>query len=880
MKRIDYPSALIYWIIIGCLSLSSLNANGSEASSPKVSGNPVKPDQIEFYYNAKGLVIKIEVKKAQNQGREVIELSPLGRLKQIGWYGNEELFSGYRLVWNAQDELALSYLYQGAPSPIDSQDIWQNNTDLAGRIQALAYDSITIDLSGLDSLCSFYLSSNISSAYREEPSKESAEGVVLGEDLANIPIESDEPSAKSWTERVSSIRINHLETLAQHWLWLQQYTQLDDSLQQIAPKLLANKEMIGGPNAMRIDSLNAQLNQAVPKMDLPTYILQLQSILKEFQSMEIAWQQQQKNQALLDKYLDKIEVRLPQFSQKLYELEYPRLQSNLQANTALLHREEELDAALHSLEIYLAMLDSSINLNKEVEMQWSKLAQVVGNADDEKNPNRDLLPLEFKQNYETCENLSCAFVHLKELLTKVEESLTISEEVTRYVTLFNGDFTRLGEQYLQRYPTIYKKEFKPLMEKVESFQKSSWIREKYELGKQLSDTLPYYREGLQYFSRIDSMIDHEFTLLKSELTKVDRSVYKGEIPAIENSIKSYKVGSTVSLKRIAGEDCESKIRLTQLALENYQSQHETLTTNLQKLVSDYQKDFPPLYKGAIKDLEKKYSDYEGIEQLSRRMEVGLLLMKEVHHFDSLYHELSFQSKLLEEKVLQTELLYQTDFPEVYKSELNQQRKDIKDYQSMDDIPSKVLKGGFIIELADRMLTTHPALKENQDIIRKDFQTMVEAYRKEYPEVYKTKIEPLLSILTEYEKAGFHQKKLALGQELVKNISENNGKLNELRRTSELIEARMNEFEAFFENKSQFKHIYKKGRKFSKEMKKAYEKEIDPDTKLNAGLSLINMMTDLLSLQSGYHEEFNESVRKIKEPSEFVQALSNYVKTKP
>ncbi len=851
--------------LLCCIFSINLSASTTYIKPLNYNRMQVQPDSVLFVFSSKGLIISQEILNRGNQIREVIKFTDDEVFHLLGFYSPDQEFTGYRANKGSKDGFALRYFRNGNSVDLVEDDLRKTNADLSGRIKALIPKKTQFSIEKLNLLIASYLVvSNIEEDTLAEKEEEtSEEGIEI-----HVPDNSKELKILS----------EHLITLAQHVLWLYQYKQLEADLNNLKPRI----EVLSGS---QFDDIREQASLFKTKLqnpnnpeeaDIREFLIAGTRLIKEVNELEIILKEKEAAFIEYTEIVTSIGKKLENNFPLIYQTEFSNLNTPKAIERESNERENSLGDRITFIQNYESLLDSLIIKKHDISILWKELSQILGDENDIKNSNISLYPIFEKEAFEKCERLICLKEKSDELQRKIEQIQQTDQEVKFYASLFNGDLSRLGDKYLQFYPTIYKKELKPLIEKREDFKKSNDLIEKHRIGKLLSDTIPYYENSLLLFASIDSLIDFQFPELKNRLSKMDKTIYKGEIPAIENSIKSYKIGNTVALKKIAGIDCKEKIEHTEMLFNSFTTQSGSIEKSLSDVSAKYEKDFLPLYKGEIKGLEKKYSHYISISQLQARMETGEALIEEINRYDSLYHELSYQSKLLVEKVLQSELLYQTAFPRIFKEELSEQRKDIKTYESMSDIYSKALKGSFIIELAESMISAHPIIVKNEERIKLEFDQMFTAYKKEYPEVYKTKIEPILGTVKEYESAGFHQKKLVLGNEIVETIEENTSRLNELRRTSEIITERINEFHAFFQNKRQFKNIYKRGKKTAQELKKSFDKEINPDIKLEKGVALINIMDKFISLRTGYHDELETSMKKAKTTEDVVQLLQNYL----
>lgn len=432
-----------------------------------------------------------------------------------------------------------------------------------------------------------------------------------------------------------------------------------------------------------------------------------------------------------------------------------------------------------------------------------------------------------------------------------------------------------SNKYLQLYPPIYKKELKPLLDKLIEVEKMTDLNGKYSKIHELQDTLTYYQGCSVSFQSLDSLIDGQMMLFKEKLNTEDRVIYKMNIPAIEAQIKNYRMADLSASKLIMADDLRKRY---QTLLESYAgllTQKAQIDSLLPIVSNRYLQSFPPIYKSEISLLEAKKEEYTKIPQLDLRFNAGKDLLSELSRYDTLHNFILTQNSLLINKISETEVNYTPLFPRIVKEELDEVKKDYKIYEHLDFTDKKLLKGQYMTDQLDTMMSCIRELERNDGRIKTEFPTLMLRFKTDYPLVYKLTIQPLEIIIDEYEKSGYHQRKLTLSRTLIQSLDENLKKLEKISNQQSGIKRSYEEFDTYFQSKNQEKNLYKRTKNIYEELFAEYEKEADIQLKTEKGDLILKILTKINDMRGKDNTKFNEEIKEAKDRLKYFEIISRF-----
>ncbi len=508
------------------------------------------------------------------------------------------------------------------------------------------------------------------------------------------------------------------------------------------------------------------------------------SRLERYQKLTQAFEQYQLQKKQCTERLQTIDQLVKDNSAKLSKLlpgDFEKATGQLQhRRDSLVQLEPEKmlaasDAFFNELQTSLSKLDACGTLKISTDAMLSKLNSF--NKPEKSNLfNQSVVPFIQKTEnirFQSPEQYQKACHALLDEGNQMIAQLEAIESVEKSIV---EESKSIGNRYLQLYPPIYKKEVKPLSDKINEALQLTVIADKYTALQKLADSLKYYTNAFALYQSTDSLIAGPFSLFSEKLNLEDKAIYKSNIPAIDAQIKNYKIADISIGKTMKANDFV--VRYTNLieAYEKLSSQKVSIDSIMPIVSKAYQETFMPIYKSEVILVETARDEYLKIPQLDIRFSRGETILADLKRYHGLHEELINQNQLLLNRINEVEVNYTPVFPKIVKDELSEVRKDYKIYEHIDFTDKKLLKGKYMVEQLDTMLSCVKELERNDGRIKTELPQMMLQFKRDFPLVYKLQIEPLEAIVKEYELTGYHQRKLTLSRNLIQSLDENSQKL--------------------------------------------------------------------------------------------------------
>jgi hypothetical protein len=458
------------------------------------------------------------------------------------------------------------------------------------------------------------------------------------------------------------------------------------------------------------------------------------------------------------------------------------------------------------------------------------------------------------------------------LLIKCTDVIDLFRQVVVADESVESTFQALHDEYLQKHPPIYRKEIRPLKKVIAEYKKTDKLSRKFKLAEMLNDTIVYYNNALILFRSVDSVINIRYPLIKKQYETELRSVSRQSLILIEPAIKNYNIISYAADKMKYANEINWHIQKLEKDKEILDAQwleinHKTDTVRLL-----YESTFPVIHKQLEKQLEKDLKFYEGESTIDNRHRSGVNLLLRVGTSINSFDTLFSQNAKIEKDLNTLQAKYETEFPAIFKVEVRELLKLHELYTRDASIDRKLLQAGLILRSVVKFFESYDELISNEEYLRINYDPVALSYKEDFSKIYKAKFELLNMTKKEYDNAGYHQRKLSLGQSLVEEIGSYKSKLDTFSTQKEALRVKYDRFDLLYNSRKSEKYIYKRGKSAYQDLMDKYSDEVELRAKISKGTEIIDMLNILISLAGMDNTTLNKELKEVKTTAEIQAKL--------
>lgn len=628
--------------------------------------------------------------------------------------------------------------------------------------------------------------------------------------------------------------------------------------------------------ASEIEAIQKQITAINADTIFPSRLERYQKLKESFEQYQIRNNQCIERLQTIDQLVNENSAKLS----KLLPGDFGKAAGQLQhRRDSLTQLDPELmlaasDAFFNELQASLRKLDACGELKQSTEAMLSKL-NTFNKTEQSNLFNLSVVPFIQKVENNSFQSADQYQMTCHALLDEGNQMIAQLEAIEIVGKSIVEESKSIGNRYLQSYPPIYKKEVKPLSDKINEALQLTIIDEKHATLQKLADSLKYYSNAFALYQSTDSLISGSFALFSEKINLEDKAIYKSNIPPLEAQIKNYKIADVSIGKTIKANDFASRYTNLIEAYDKLSSQKISIDSIMPLVSKSYQEAFMPIYKTEVSLLLTARDEYLKIPQLDIRYTRGETILADFKRYHELHAELINQNQLLLNRINEVEVNYMPVFPKIVKDELSEVKKDYKIYEHIEFTDKKILKGKYITEQLDTMLCCIKELEKNEIRLQSELPSMMLQFKKDFPLVYKMNIEPLEAIQKEYTSAGYHQRKLTLSRTLIQALDENSKKLESISNQQNNIKKSFEEFETFFQSKNQEKYLYKRTKSIFEELYSEYEKEADPKIKTEKGTQIQKILDKVNDMRGKDNTRFNDEIKDAKDRLKYFEVISRY-----
>ena len=349
--------------------------------------------------------------------------------------------------------------------------------------------------------------------------------------------------------------------------------------------------------------------------------------------------------------------------------------------------------------------------------------------------------------------------------TLIREVSKFNNEMHSISTVFDDISSlknNLENKFKDNYPVIYSGIDTEISNKENQLKKTNNFKDRLKFADELKISINKLNSQFEKLDSLQLFISEKYEPLKTSYLQFYPAIYNKEIKSLATAVTNYGKINILTDKILAGEELCNNLNFYLNALTEFSETDKNINELFPAIEVKYKEKYREIYKTEVLVMEKAFKRYKLLSGAISKTETGKQINEKILELSNNLDLMDKQSIEIQTRFPLISQKYQTDFPAIYKSDINIFEKKIDLYNKSTTSGARLSTGDEILKDIDNLELKFTEIKDQTQEINRKFSQVEGNYQIDFPVIYRSQIKDARSNIDAYNSEGRLNNKLTLG----------------------------------------------------------------------------------------------------------------------
>ncbi|MEA3443705.1 MAG: hypothetical protein U9R19_03165, partial [Bacteroidota bacterium] len=318
------------------------------------------------------------------------------------------------------------------------------------------------------------------------------------------------------------------------------------------------------------------------------------------------------------------------------------------------------------------------------------------------------------------------FIQISGLISEIE---IIEPQIT-------SGLSELESNYKDEFPEFYKSELDQFSKKHDDYKQEENLQIKISLGNEIVSLIEKMKADFEKLTNLSESIDEKLNKLEKVYKEKFPVDYQAEEELINSDYAGFKASTQLQEKIELGQIVLKHIETSYINFYTVDSMDIVIAEEFKSIREGYLQSFAAIYGKEIKPVANSIAGFNRTKGLEIKIMTGQNILDTIHYFDAAYTRFIDIDKALKERYSKLQSNFKEGYRAIYKNEVAQMDKLIKNYNVNGRSKSKLDVGNNIMEKIIELENNYSEIGKQSDEIGNRYTAVSEKFKSDFSPVYK------------------------------------------------------------------------------------------------------------------------------------------------